>query len=163
MQWYFLLGVATGARTMTGIAVVCWAAWLGLIPEHGWAVWITYLASAIVFTVLAIGEYIGDTLPRTPSRKSPGAALARLIFGALVGALVAWAIYEPIAGGVLVGVLGALVGTFGGYRLRLFAARLFGSDLPAALGESAIAILLAVWSVYEIHLGVLVDLHRGAW
>ncbi len=162
MEWIFLLGMATGARTMTAIAVLCWAAWLGYLPEHGWAVWITYLVSALVFTGFAVGEYIGDTLPQTPSRKAPGALAARLVFGALVGALAATATYEPAAGGILAATLGTLAGTWGGYALRTAAARRLGRDLPVALTESALALALAVFAVHQIHKGVVADLIRGA-
>ncbi len=162
MHWIFLLGVATGARTMTGIAVMCWAVWLGDLPEHGWAVWITYLVSALVFTGFALAEDYGDTLPRTPSRKAAGPFAARLVFGALVGALAATSIYQPLAGGILLGVAGVVVGTLGGYALRTSAARRLGRDLPVALTESVLALFLAVWAVWNLHRGVLIDLKRGA-
>lgn len=162
MEWIFLLGVVTGCRTMTAIAVVCWAAWLGALPEHGWAIWITYLVSALIFTGFAVGEYIGDTLPTTPSRKAPGPVAARLVFGALVGALAATAIYQPVAGGVLTGVVGAAVGTWGGYALRMGSARRLGRDLPVALTESLVVLLLAIAAVWELHKGILIDLKRGA-
>lgn len=162
MNYILLLGIVTGARTMTAMAVLCWAAWLGFVPEHGWAIWITYLVSAVVFTVLALGEYIGDTLPSTPSRKAAFPAVARLGFGALVGALAATMIYQPLAGGILTGLLGAAIGTWGGYALRMASARRMGRDLPAALIESALAIALAVFSVWRLHQGIVIDMKRGA-
>ena len=162
MHWIFLLVVATGARAMTAIAVLCWAAWMGALPEHGWAVWITYLVSALVFTGFALAEDYGDTLPRTPSRKAPGPFSARLAFGALVGALAAACIYQPLAGGILLGVIGAVVGTLGGYALRTAIAHRLGRDLPVALTESAVAVLFAIWAVWNLHQGILIDLKRGA-
>lgn len=162
MQWIFLLGIVTGCRTMTAIAVVCWAVWLGVLPEHSWAVWATYLVSALIFTGFALGEYYGDTLPKTPSRKAPGPAAARIVFGSLVGALAATSIYQPLAGGILTGAVGAAVGTWGGYALRVGAARRLGRDLPVAVTESALALLLAVWAIWNLHQGILVDLKRGA-
>lgn len=162
MDWVVLLGVVTGMRTMTGIAVVCWAAWLAWLPERGWSLWSTYLVSAIAFSVLAVGEYVGDTLPRTPSRKAPVPALARLVFGGLVGALGATAILQPIAGGVLAGLVGAVIGTWGGYAVRAWGARTAGRDLPAALFESALAVVLAVTAVWQMHVEVLSDKVRGA-
>lgn len=147
---------------MTAIAVLCWAAWLGVLPEHGWGIWITYLVSALVFTGFAIGEYVGDVQPKTPSRKALGPAAARLAFGALVGALSATAIYEPVAGGILCGIVGAAIGTWGGYALRMATARWVGRDLPAGLTESALALLFAVFAVWQLHQGVLIDLKRGA-
>ena len=162
MDWILLLGVVTGMRTMTAIAAVCWAAWLRWLPENGWALWTTYLVSALVFTGFALGEYLGDTLPNTPSRKEPGPVAARLVFGALVGALGAKAITEPIAGGMLAGVLGVIIGTWGGFALRKKGAELTGRDLPVALAESACALALAAVAVWELHKGILIDLKRGA-
>ena len=162
MDWILFLGVATGMRTMTAIAAVCWAAWLHWLPEAGWALWTTYLISALVFTGFALGEYVGDTLPNTPSRKEPGPVAARLVFGALVGALGAKAITEPIAGGMLAGVLGAVIGTWGGAAIRKKGAEVVGRDLPVALVESIFALALAAGGVWELHKGILLDLKRGA-
>ncbi len=163
MNWVFLLGIVTGMRTMTGIAVVCWAAWLTWLPEHGWGMWTTYLVSALIFTAFAIGEYVVDTLPNTPSRTAPGPAAARFVFGALVGALTARAIQEPTAGGVLAGIVGAAIGTWGGYAVRMWAAKRVGRDLPVALTESAVALVLAVISVWYLHQGIAWDIRRGAY
>lgn len=162
MDWVVLLGVVTGMRTMTGIAVVCWAAWLAWLPERGWAVWSTYLVSAVIFSVLAVGEYVGDTLPRTPSRKAPGPAAARLVFGGLVGALAATSILQPLAGGILAGVVGSAAGTWGGYAARLWGAKRVGRDWPVAVFESAAALVLALTAVSRMHLEVIADKVRGA-
>ena len=162
MDWILLLGFVTGLRTMTGIAAVCWGAWALWLPQHGWALWSSYLVSAIIFSVLAVGEYIGDTLPKTPSRKAPGPAVARLVFGGLVGALGATAIAEPLAGGILAGLLGAAVGTWGGYAARAWGAKRVGNELPVALLESALGLGLAYVSLWQLHVGILYDLRRGA-
>ena len=162
MEWVFLLGIVTGMRTMTAMAAVCWAAWLGWLPETGWAFWTTYLVSAVVFTLLALGEYVGDTLSTTPSRKAPGPAVARFVFGGLVGALVAKAISEPLAGGILTGVLGAAIGTWGGFAVRHWTAKKVGNDLPVALAESALALALAVTAIWKLHGAILFDVRRGA-
>ena len=157
MQWLVLLGVATGMRAMTAMAVMCWFAYLGLTPMHGWAFWAAYLVSVVVFTLFALGEYVGDTLPRTPNRTAPGPAVARLAFGALVGALGANTTHQPLAGGVIFGLLGAAIGTWGGFRVRAWLAKVLGSDLPAALLESAVAVALAVWAAHALALDVAVD------
>lgn len=158
MEWMLLLGVVTGLRTMTPIAVLCWAAYLGYLPQHGWANWTSFLISSLVFTVFALGEYIGDTLPRTPSRKAPGPAAARLVFGALVGALAASAISEPLAGGVLIGLAGAAIGTWGGWWVRHRLSGAVGRDLPVALAESALALILAIAAVVALHHGRIIEL-----
>jgi uncharacterized membrane protein len=86
-----------------------------------------------------------------------------VVFGGLVGALAATAIQEPVAGGVVAGVIGALIGTWGGYALRMRASKAVGRDLPVALAESALALLLAVAAVAQLHQGIVIDLKRGAF
>lgn len=162
MEWIVLLGVVTGMRSMTGIAVLCWGAYLSYLPQHGWAHWTAYLFSAIVFTLFALGEYVGDTLPNTPSRKAPGPAAARLVFGALVGALVASAMSEPIVGGALFGVAGAVIGTWGGWWVRMRLARAAGRDLPIALAESALALTLAIVALWRLHHALTLELLHTA-
>jgi len=156
MYWIGLLGIATGMRTMTGIAVVCWMAYLGYLPVQGtWAFWTGKLIAVIVFTVLALGEYVGDTLPRTPNRTSLFPALARLGFAILCGLVIATVLEEPLAGGVVLGAVGALIGTFGGYRARSFGARVVGRDLPVAIFESLLAIGFAVTAVLHTYMEII--------
>src|SRR5579875_845237 len=144
MDSILLLGVVTGMRSMTAIAALCWAVWLGFIPEYGWATWVAHFFVVLLFTVFALGEYVADTLPKTPRRTALGPALARIVIGALVGALVAKAVNEPLAGGILFGAAGAAIGTWGGFFVRMTVARLFRRDLPAALLETASALAIAV-------------------
>ncbi len=155
--WVLLLGVATGMRTMTAMAMLCWFAYLKVLPQNGWAFWTGTLAAVIVFTVLAVGEYIGDTLPQTPSRLAPGPLAARLVFGALAGALGAHAMLEPVAGGVILGVSGALIGAYGGYHARRAGARWAGRDLPVAICGSLLALFLAFWAARTLHQEAVVE------
>jgi uncharacterized membrane protein len=109
------------------------------------------IISAVVFTVMALGEYYGDTLPTTPSRTSPVGVLARLAFAVFAGALAAHTLTEPLAGGMLIAAAGALIGTYGGYYARIWLAGKVGRDLPVALGESLLAIVLAVGAALMVH------------
>jgi uncharacterized membrane protein len=162
MFWTILLATATGMRTLTAITVICWAAYLGLLPVEGtWAFWMANLASVIVFTVLALGEYVGDTLPQTPSRKAWPLAMGRLGAGILVGVTIATVLGQPKAGGVILGVIGALIGTYGGYRVRTFGARLFKRDLPMALLESFVALAFSVLAVWHIHVEIVTYADHG--
>lgn len=151
MWMLMLVGLITGMRTMTPMAVFCWFAYLGLLPQTGWSFWTAKLVTVIVFTVLALGEYVGDTLPQTPNRTAPGPLLARLGFASLVTAMAAHATLEPAAGGVVFGIIGALVGAYGGYHLRMWASRKVGRDLPVALTESALALGLAITAAFVFH------------
>lgn len=160
MDMVLLLGVVTGMRSMTAIAVLCWAAWLGDIPEHGWAIWIAYLASAIFFSACATGEYVADTLPQTPNRTDVGPAILRVVIGALVGALVATGIHEPVAGGIIFGGFGALIGTWGSFWVRMSLDRAAGRDMPIALAESASALALAILAVVRLHHGIVIEMKK---
>lgn len=149
MSWLVaipLLGVITGLRTFTPMAVLCWFAYLGQLPVNGtWASWTAKLASAVVFTLLAVGEYVGDKLPNVPNRTSPGPLAARLVFGGLIGAIVAAGLDGPGFEGGILGVGGALVGAFGGFLIRReIVQRKGGKDWPVALMEDAIAVGCAV-------------------
>ena len=52
--------------------------------------------------------------------------------------------------GLVAGVIGAVIGTYGGAAVRAWLAASFGRDLPAALIEDAVAILLALWIVSAV-------------
>ena len=140
-----MLGFANGLRTLTPIAVVCWFAYTGHLHVQGtWAFWETNLVSAIIFTVLAIGEYIGDKLPQTPSRIAPGPLAARIVFGGLVGAIVATSLHLSLALGILPGAISAVAGAFLGYHLRRFLTHTVKlPDFPIALAEDFVTAGLA--------------------
>ena len=68
----FLIGVASGLRSMTAPAAVSWAARLGWLHlEDTWLAFFGFAATPYILSVLAIGELIADKLPKTPSRKAP--------------------------------------------------------------------------------------------
>ncbi len=137
-----LIGVVAGLRSLTAPAVVAWAAafdWIDL--DHTWASWVDNTITVVVLTILAVVELVTDKLPKTPPRTSPPGFGARLVMGGFAGAVLgAWPHWTFTALGA--GVIGAVLGTLGGYqaRKRLVAAR-GGQDLPIALLEDAVAIL----------------------
>jgi uncharacterized membrane protein len=141
-----LLGAATGMRTFTPMAVICWFAYAGYVPLDGtWAFWVAKLVTAVVFTVLALGELVGDKLPRTPDRTSMGPLLARILFGGLAGGIVAASLNGSEFEGVILGVGGALVGAFGGHLIRREIVLRSGSkDWPVAVAEDLITVGFAV-------------------
>ena len=143
-----LLGFATGLRTMTGIAVLCWYTHLDQISVTGtWAAWSARRVTAIVFTVLALGEYVGDKLPQTPNRIAPGPLVARLVFGGLCGGIAATAMQGPGLEGVLLGVLGAAIGAFVGFMTRRALVSALGCpDWMIAMPEDLVAIVCAVFA-----------------
>ena len=139
--WAFLIGVVAGLRSLTAPMAVSWAARLGWLHlENTWLAFLGFAATPYILTVLAIGELVADKLPKTPSRKAPPGFIARLVTGALsAGAL--GAATDSLMAGMLVGALGAVAGTLGGYEFRVRAVRAIGGkDLPIALLEDVIAI-----------------------
>lgn len=141
-----MLGVATGMRTMTPIAAICWFAWRGELPlADTWAFWTAKPASVIVFTLFAIGEYVGDKLARTPARIEMFPLVARLAFGGLVGALIATALNGSAIEGILLGVINAFLGAFAGFFVRrVIVERTGWLDRNVALGEDALCLSLTI-------------------
>lgn len=149
MTWLIaipLLGVVTGMRSMTAMAVLCWFAYRGDLPLDGtWASWAAKLLTAIIFTVLALAEYVADKLPKTPNRSAPGPLLIRVLMGALVAAIVAAGLDGSGVEAVILGVGGALIGTFGGFLVRReIVMRLGCKDWPVGLVEDFSAIICAI-------------------
>lgn len=106
---------------------------------------------AIAFTVLALGELVGDKLPRTPDRTSPGPLLARLTMGGLGGAICATGMSGPGLEGVLLGVLGALLGAFAGFMIRRDLVQRHGCpDWIIAVAEDLFTILCAAFSLHVV-------------
>src|SRR5947208_2736878 len=125
-----LIGVLSGLRTLTPVAVVSWAARLGWFHlEETWLAFLGYAATPYIMTLLAIGELVNDKLPKTPSRKVPPQFVARIVTGALSGAAIGAAVDALIAGLVL-GAVGAVGGTLRGADMRGRLAKAFGNDLP---------------------------------
>ena len=152
MSWLIaipLLGVASGCRSMTPIAVICWFAHLGLLQvEHTWAFWCASIVSVIVFTVAALGEYVGDKLPNTPSRLSAFPLAARIAFGGLVGAIIATSLHGSLAEGIALGMIGAVIGAFGGYHVRQYlTSQKHCRDWPVAILEDFCVVLITVFAL----------------
>lgn len=144
-----LLGALTGNRSMTPIAVLCWFAWAGhLGADSTWAFWASKPITVGVFTLFALGEYVGDKLPNTPNRTAIFPLLARIAFGGLCGALAATALHGSWIEGALLGAISAAVGTFLGFQLRQYLVKTRGyKDLPVAIAEDLATILLAVFAM----------------
>lgn len=117
-----LFGIVAGLRTFTGEAVFYAMRGSGTLQ--------------IVFPLLALGEYAADLHPKIPPRTMLGSVLIRCASGAFMGWLVA---HAP---GAAFGAIGAIAGTFGGYRLRLWLIAVI-RPVPAGIAEDVIAVVLA--------------------
>ncbi len=143
------LGLATGLRTLTPMAVLCWFAYMAHLPvRHSWAFWTANLISVAIFTLLAVGEDVGDKLPKTPNRTAPLGLATRLVFGGLVGAIAATALKGAALEGIILGALGALLGTFVGYHLRRDLVQRTGApDGVIAVCEDSLAVVMAIFAL----------------
>lgn len=147
-----LLGWATGLRTMTPMAALSWFAYLGYLPVGGtWAFWLARPVTVGVFTLLALGELVGDKLPFTPNRTAMGPLAARLVFGGLAGAIVATVLRGPGMEGVVLGLVGAAVGAFAGFVTRRDLVQKVGCrDWHIAVVEDLFAIGCALFALHVI-------------
>ena len=135
-----LIGIVAGLRALTPLAIISWAAHVGWLKLHG--TWLAFLAAPItpyLVSVLALGELLTDKLPTTPSRKVPVAFATRILSGALCGAALAGPTGASFLG-LILGAMGAVIGTLGGAAIRTRLAQAFGKDIPAAFLEDAIAV-----------------------
>ncbi len=142
----FAIGIVAGLRSLTAPAVVAWAAYLGWIHLFGsplafmGSVWAVGL-----FTILALVELVADQLPTTPARTAPVGLGARIVMALLCGACLGIAGGASLWLGAIVAVIGALVGTFGGYRARVgLVQALHAPDVAIAIPEDLIAIGLGL-------------------
>ena len=138
----FAIGIIAGLRSLTAPAVVCWAAslrWINL--QDTWAAFLAYSVALYIATALAVLELIADKLPKTPSRKTPGPFAFRILTGGLSGAALCTAAHQSAIAGAVLGALGAIAGTLGGYASRTGTVKALKSpDLPIALLEDAVAV-----------------------
>jgi uncharacterized membrane protein len=138
----FLIGVIAGLRALTAPTVVSWAAnlhWINLTRSH--LAFMGTLVAAIIFSVLAVAELVNDKLPKTPPRTAPPSVVIRLVLGAFAAATFSVGAGGSAILGVILGIVGALVGTFGGYQVRTRTVRaLHVPDFVIALVEDLIAV-----------------------
>ena len=146
-----LIGFAAGLRALTPPAVVAWCAYLGWInldptPFSFMSSWI----AVAIFSVLALGEYVGDLLPSTPSRTAPLGLIARVVTGSFSAACLLAATNHGLAFCVL-GGLAAVGGAFGGYQSRVRLVRaLKVNDAFVAIPEDLIAIGLSIFALCTV-------------
>ena len=135
-----VMGVASGMRSMASPAIASQLAKAGLLPEGNSPLGLLYRpGSAKTTAVLAIGELIADKLPFMPKRTMRPAVIARAFSGALGGAAICSSKKRSVLTGALLGALGAIGATYGGYELRKWAgARFHLPDPVIAVAEDAL-------------------------
>jgi uncharacterized membrane protein len=128
-------------RSLTPPAAVAWAVHLGWLKLARPLSLIGSLPAVIILSLLAIAEIIFDKLPNTPNRTAPPGLIGRIVTGSFTGACVSVGGGQSAFVGAGLGMVGGIVGCFGGYHAR---ARLVKSlrlpDFNIALVEDLIAI-----------------------
>jgi uncharacterized membrane protein len=139
------IGIVAGLRAMTAPALVSWAAHLGWLHLQGTPLaFVGSLAAVVIFSLAAIGEYINDKLPNTPSRTAPPGFIARIVTGSLCGACLYASASQSLLIGILLGAIGAVIGTLGGYQARTRLVKTLNvKDIFVAIPEDLVAIGLA--------------------
>ena len=142
LVYALLIGLATGLRSMTGPAAVSWAARLGFLRLGGTGLaFLAHPLATAFFTLAALGEFVGDKLPQAPARTQTPGLVTRLLVGGMCGAAVTMGHGGGALPGVGMGVVGALVGTFGGYQYRVRVPKaLRFADFPFAVLEDLFAV-----------------------
>jgi uncharacterized membrane protein len=103
---------------LTAPAVVCWAAHLGWLHFAGTKLaFLGRPATLVVLTLLAVIELIADKLPQTPARTAPLGLIARIALGCIGAVALATSTGGNLLVAAIVGIAGAVVGTFAGYRI----------------------------------------------
>jgi|ERR1041384_838283 uncharacterized membrane protein len=137
----FLIGLFAGLRSFTPPAAVAWAVHLGWLKLIRPLSLIGSLPAVIILSLLAIGELIFDKLPNTPNRTAPLGLSGRILTGGFTGACVSIAGGQSAFVGAGLGVIGGIVGCFGGYHARAWLVKSRRQpDLYVALLEDLIAI-----------------------
>jgi uncharacterized membrane protein len=145
----FLIGTACGLRALIGVAIVSWAARLGILPlDRTWLAFLGYAFTPYILTLIAIAELINDKLPKTPSRLIPPQFITRIVTSALSGLAIGLSGNGMISG-LLAGTIGAVAGTLGGAKARSLLAKAFRRDLPAALLEDAVALGISAFALFR--------------
>ena len=141
----FGIGVVAGLRSLTAPAAIAWAANLGWLNlEESPFAFMASAGAVAAFSLFAIGELIADKLPQIPKRTALLGLAARILMGGFCGACLCAANKESLFIGAALGVVGAVIGAFGGYEIRKrLAVDLNIRDRFIALSEDIIAIGLA--------------------
>jgi uncharacterized membrane protein len=139
------IGFVAGLRSLTAPAAVSWAARLGWLNLSGSALaFMGSTAAVVIFSLLAVAEYVADKLRTTPSRTTAGPLVARIVMGGLAGACISEAGGQGVLVGMVLGGLGGLVGAFAGYQARRrLVAGLGVKDTVIAVLEDLVTIGLA--------------------
>src|ERR1700730_18649155 len=109
------IGFVCGLRAFAPLALVSWLAnwgWTPLAGSH--LAFLGTTAGAVIVSIIAVVELIGDKLPKTPKRTESGPLAARMLTGTMCAVAVFAAAGQSLVLGIICGVIGGIDGTFAG-------------------------------------------------
>lgn len=144
------IGIAAGLRSMTPPAVVSWAGYIGWLSVSAGPFWfISSLPSVVLLTAWAIFELVLDKTTKIGNRTGLVGLIFRIITSSFSGAVVSSAAGAGIMPGIITGLAGGMIGTYGGYHLRRACVRKMSfSDFSVAIAEDIAAVGIGVLCVY---------------
>ena len=146
-----LIGIVAGLRTMTALAAASWAAHLGRVDlSNTWLAFLGYSWTPWILTVFSRSHRVCHR--STPLDSQPhGSGAVRCAHRVRRSRRrFDWSVARVFVGGVIAGIVGAIIGTFGGGAVRGRLAAAFGSDSPAAFLEDAVAVGAALLIVSSL-------------
>jgi uncharacterized membrane protein len=144
----FLIGFFAGLRSLTAPAMTAWAVHLGWLKLDRPLSLIGSVPSVVIFSVLAVGEFVIDKLPTTGSRTSAPGLIARMVTGGITGACISVAGAQKALPGALLGAAGSIAGCFAGYHARSRIVKtLHLPDIYVAVFEDLVAVAGSLWIV----------------
>ncbi len=114
-----MVGFATGLRTFTPMAFICWVAVWGWLPLGGSR--LAFLGTetgAWVVTILAVIELILDKLRFASSRTGKGPLGGRILIASFAGACLAFGMGHAWVVPLLCSAVAAIGGAFAGFNYR---------------------------------------------
>ena len=113
------IGFMCGLRAFAPLALVSWLAnwgWMPLAGSH--LAFLGTTTGAVIVSLIALVELVGDKLPNTPRRTESGPLAARMLTGTMCAVAVFAAAGQSLVLGIICGVIGSIAGAFAGYHAR---------------------------------------------
>ncbi len=146
------LGAACGLRSMSPMMALAWATWSGQRSFPSGSLYALLANRGIVtaVTLMSAGEMIGDKLPFTPARVTPGPLLFRVGVGGLAGMARCVADEERPLLGAAIGATTAAATAVVAYWQRVTLARAGIPSPLSGLVEDGLALYLAFSAVGDL-------------
>ena len=143
------IGAVAGLRSAMPVAALAWRSYFAHrgAGESGAPAGMAHPLTLATTTMAALGELTADKLPVVGSRIRLAPLAGRAFSGAWAAASLARGSRGSTARGALLGAVGAIAASFGGYYLRRALTRRVAPDLVVALAEDGLAIGLAVLAI----------------